>query len=53
VANDITEEGSGFEVETNRATLLWRDGSMEALPQMTKQKLAEHIIKAVVGYYGG
>lgn len=53
VANDITEEGSGFEVETNRATLLWRDGSMEALPQMTKEKLAEHIIKAVVGYYGG
>jgi len=53
VANDITEEGSGFEVETNRATLLWRDGSIEALPRMSKQELAEHIIQAVVAYYGG
>ena len=52
VANDLTEEGSGFGTETNRATLLWRDGRIEALPMMAKRDLAAHIIAAVVGTYG-
>jgi phosphopantothenoylcysteine decarboxylase/phosphopantothenate--cysteine ligase len=53
VANDLTEAGSGFGVETNRATLLWSDGRIEALPLMAKRELAEHIIAAVVDHYGG
>jgi len=53
VANDLTEEGAGFGVETNRATLLWRDGRIEALPLMTKRALADHIIQAVVRHHGG
>jgi phosphopantothenoylcysteine decarboxylase/phosphopantothenate--cysteine ligase len=53
VANDLTEEGAGFGAETNRATLLWRDGRVEALPMMSKRALAEHIIEAVVDLYGG
>lgn len=53
VANDLGEAGSGFGTETNRATLVWRDGRIEALPKMTKRDLAEHIIQAVVDPYGG
>jgi phosphopantothenoylcysteine decarboxylase/phosphopantothenate--cysteine ligase len=52
VANDLTEQGSGFDAETNRATLLWRDGRVEALPLMTKRALADHIIAAVVADHG-
>jgi len=52
VANDLTEPGAGFGVETNRATLLWRDGRIEALPLMTKRTLADHIIQAIVSHYG-
>jgi len=52
VANDVTEAGSGFGTDTNRATLLWRDGRIEALPQMTKLDLAAHIIQSLVDHYG-
>jgi phosphopantothenoylcysteine decarboxylase/phosphopantothenate--cysteine ligase len=51
-ANDLTEEGAGFGAETNRVTLLWRDGRVEALPMMSKRALAEHIVGAVVDLYG-
>jgi phosphopantothenoylcysteine decarboxylase/phosphopantothenate--cysteine ligase len=43
VANDVSAPDSGFEVDTNRATLLWADGRTEALPLMTKQELADTI----------
>jgi phosphopantothenoylcysteine decarboxylase/phosphopantothenate--cysteine ligase len=52
VANDVTEQGAGFGVETNRATLLWRDGRIEALPLMTKRELADRIIEAAVAHHG-
>ncbi|HEY0243470.1 MAG TPA: bifunctional phosphopantothenoylcysteine decarboxylase/phosphopantothenate--cysteine ligase CoaBC, partial [Gemmatimonadaceae bacterium] len=32
VANDATEPGSGFRVETNRVTLITRDGKRESIP---------------------
>lgn len=54
VANDVTEAGSGFEVDTNRATLLWRDGgltapehSVEELALLTKTELADVILDRV------
>ena len=43
VANDVSAPDSGFEVDTNRATLLWADGRTESLPLMTKQELADTI----------
>jgi phosphopantothenoylcysteine decarboxylase/phosphopantothenate--cysteine ligase len=43
VLNDVTEPGSGFEVDTNRVTLIRRDRSTESLPQMTKADLARRI----------
>jgi phosphopantothenoylcysteine decarboxylase/phosphopantothenate--cysteine ligase len=52
VANDISQNGAGFGTTTNRATLLWRDGRIEALPLMSKRELAEQIVSAVVAYHG-
>jgi phosphopantothenoylcysteine decarboxylase/phosphopantothenate--cysteine ligase len=43
VANNVTEEGSGFDVDTNVATILDRNGAVHALPLMSKDDLAEHI----------
>jgi phosphopantothenoylcysteine decarboxylase / phosphopantothenate---cysteine ligase len=43
VANDVTAPGSGFEVDTNRATLIAPDGTTRELPQMAKIDVAEAI----------
>jgi len=43
VANDVTAEGSGFEGETNIATILDRSGNVQTLPLMTKDELADRI----------
>ena len=40
VANDVTQEGAGFNVATNIARLLYRDGRVEELPLMQKSELA-------------
>jgi phosphopantothenoylcysteine decarboxylase/phosphopantothenate--cysteine ligase len=47
VANDATEAGAGFEVETNRVTILARGGAPEELPLMPKDQLAEAILDRV------
>lgn len=51
VANDITRAGSGFGTETNEATLLYRDGRREALPLMTKERLAHIILDRLTDIY--
>ncbi len=43
VANDVTQEGSGFDVDTNVVTLLGRDGAATPLPLMSKDAVAERI----------
>ncbi|MGH7770304.1 MAG: bifunctional phosphopantothenoylcysteine decarboxylase/phosphopantothenate--cysteine ligase CoaBC [Candidatus Binatia bacterium] len=43
VANDVTSEASGFEADTNAATVLDRQGNVEPLPLMTKEELADRI----------
>jgi phosphopantothenoylcysteine decarboxylase/phosphopantothenate--cysteine ligase len=43
VANDVTAEGSGFEGETNIATIIDRSGDVQTLPLMTKDELADRI----------
>jgi len=47
VANDVSEEDSGFRSDTNRVTLLWADGRQEPLPLMTKQEVARHLLQKV------
>jgi phosphopantothenoylcysteine decarboxylase / phosphopantothenate---cysteine ligase len=44
VANDVTQEGSGFDGDTNIATLADRTGFTSALPLMTKDDLADQIL---------
>jgi phosphopantothenoylcysteine decarboxylase/phosphopantothenate--cysteine ligase len=44
VANDVSEAGSGFGTDTNRVVLLARDGSIDRLPQLTKDEVADRIL---------
>ena len=47
VANDITEEDSGFGVDTNRAVILTADGGTQRLPLTSKQELAHRVLELV------
>ncbi|MBO7156853.1 MAG: bifunctional phosphopantothenoylcysteine decarboxylase/phosphopantothenate--cysteine ligase CoaBC [Clostridia bacterium] len=47
VANDVTMEGAGFEVDTNIATLITANGAMTALEKMPKEELAHVILDAL------
>ena len=47
VANDITQEGAGFNTDTNIATILTPSGETE-LPLMSKRDLADKILDEVV-----
>jgi phosphopantothenoylcysteine decarboxylase/phosphopantothenate--cysteine ligase len=44
VLNDALEAGAGFEVSTNKVTILAADGSSEALPLMSKDEVADVIL---------
>lgn len=47
VANDITRQDAGFDVETNVATILRRDGSRRELPLQSKRELAEAVLDEI------
>ncbi len=47
VANDVTEEGSGFGTPTNRVTLVAADGTEADLPLLSKREVAERILDRV------
>ena len=47
VANDVSQEGAGFNVDTNIVKLLFRDGRVEDIPLMGKDKLAGVILDRV------
>ncbi len=44
VANDVTQEGAGFDTDTNIVTLFLRDGHDIALPKMAKLDVANRIL---------
>lgn len=48
VANDVTKAGSGFGADTNQVTILGRDGSVEELPQMSKEDVAWAVLDRVL-----
>lgn len=48
VANDVSQEGAGFGAETNIVKILCSDGSVEDLPLMAKERLADAILDRVV-----
>jgi len=41
VANDVTQEGAGFDADTNIVTLIPRGGEPVSLPQMSKRAVAD------------
>jgi phosphopantothenoylcysteine decarboxylase/phosphopantothenate--cysteine ligase len=47
VVNDALEPGAGFEVDTNRVTLLDRHGGRQVLPLASKRTVAEAILDDV------
>jgi phosphopantothenoylcysteine decarboxylase/phosphopantothenate--cysteine ligase len=47
VLNKLNEEGSGFETDTNRVTLIHRSGEQEDLPLMSKRSVAEAILNRI------
>lgn len=53
VANDATEPGAGFEVETNRVTLIGRDGEARSLPLLGKRDVAEAILDRIEEMWRG
>jgi phosphopantothenoylcysteine decarboxylase/phosphopantothenate--cysteine ligase len=46
VANDVTEPGAGFDVDTNRVTFVSGDG-VERLPLMSKREVAGLVLDRV------
>lgn len=52
VANDVTEPGSGFEVDTNTVTVLERGGAVHSLEPMSKDELADRICDFIVQLRG-
>jgi phosphopantothenoylcysteine decarboxylase / phosphopantothenate---cysteine ligase len=44
VANDVTAEGAGFDVDTNIVTLFSSDGRDLPLPRMSKSEVAQRIL---------
>jgi len=47
VANDVSRSDAGFDAETNLVKILYRDGSAEDLPLMSKQEVADHLLDRI------
>jgi phosphopantothenoylcysteine decarboxylase / phosphopantothenate---cysteine ligase len=45
VANDVSEEGAGFGVDTNIVTIYGRNGFVERLPMLSKKEVARRILE--------
>ncbi len=52
VANDISQAGAGFNVDTNIVKLVFRDGPVEDLLLMGKEELADVILDRIVELKG-
>ena len=52
VANDVTAEGAGFDVDTNVVTIFTRDGREVPLPRLSKAEVAQRILDEVLRVRG-
>ncbi len=48
VANNVSQDGAGFNVDTNIVTLLFPDGRKKALEKMSKLEVANRVLNEVV-----
>jgi phosphopantothenoylcysteine decarboxylase/phosphopantothenate--cysteine ligase len=56
VANDVSASDAGFGVDTNRVTILHKDGTRQDLPLLSKYEVARHVldqVKAILAARGG
>jgi phosphopantothenoylcysteine decarboxylase/phosphopantothenate--cysteine ligase len=53
VTNDAREPGAGFSVDTNRVTMLARDGTRTDLPLLPKAEVADAILDLIVELLNG
>lgn len=51
VANDISQPDAGFEVDANRVTFLFPDGTTIPLPKMSKDAVAEAVIEQALPWF--
>jgi phosphopantothenoylcysteine decarboxylase / phosphopantothenate---cysteine ligase len=51
VANDVTRTDAGFDSDTNLVKILYRDGTVEDLPLMTKLAVAHQVLDRVKGLW--
>ena len=51
-ANDVTAPGAGFEVDTNRVTIIDRSGAADELPLLSKYDVAHRLLDRVVTLLG-
>jgi phosphopantothenoylcysteine decarboxylase / phosphopantothenate---cysteine ligase len=49
VANDISKADAGFDVDTNRVTIIDKKGKADELPLLSKREVAERILDRVKG----
>ncbi|MCL4463007.1 MAG: bifunctional 4'-phosphopantothenoylcysteine decarboxylase/phosphopantothenoylcysteine synthetase, partial [Firmicutes bacterium] len=47
VANDLTEDGAGFNTDTNVVKFYFKDGQEKQLPRMPKLAVAREIIREI------
>jgi phosphopantothenoylcysteine decarboxylase/phosphopantothenate--cysteine ligase len=47
VANDVSRSDAGFNVDTNAVRLLYRDGSSEELPLLSKDEVAQQLLDRI------
>ncbi|HEY4709254.1 MAG TPA: bifunctional phosphopantothenoylcysteine decarboxylase/phosphopantothenate--cysteine ligase CoaBC [Candidatus Acidoferrales bacterium] len=52
VANDVTQEGAGFDADTNIVTIFQRDGGELPLPKLTKLEVANRILDQALKLQG-
>ncbi len=50
VANDITAEDSGFGADTNKVTIIDKNGNQDDLPLMPKSELAHRILDRIASF---
>jgi len=48
VANDVSQDGAGFDVDTNIVTLIFPEGRQKALDKMSKLDVAHRVLDEVV-----
>jgi len=47
VVNDVTRKDAGFDVDTNKVNFIFKDGSNEELPLLTKEDVANRLLDKI------